>query len=81
MQMRLVNTWMLTKYLALLIVDESLFDFLHYTQKEGTSRRSHEQVKKAAEFPPVVVLIEIVQDQTDRMEKPKTDRGNTEVVR
>ena len=74
------------EYLALLIVDESLFDFLRYTQKEEDEPKEadKEQVKKAAEdFRQLFDLIEMVQDQTDGdEEKPKrTGPKLTEVVK
>jgi len=74
------------EYLELLIVDESLFDFLRYAQKEeGEPKEADkEQVKKAAEdFRQLFELIEMVQGQTDGdEEKPKrTGPKLTEVVK
>ena len=60
------------EYLALLIVDESLFDFPVILRRKRTSRRSQEQKKAAEDFRQLFELIGMVQDQTERNEeKPK----------
>ena len=77
------------EYLELLIVDESLFDFLRYAQKEEEDEPKEvdkEQVKKAVEdFRQLFDLIEMLQGQTDGdEEKPKKPKRTglklTEVI-